>query len=160
MLSFCTRFHAHTFSRFFFVYDTSAYSQRDISFLSHPTLQTHWLAPTFHTEKSPCALRAPCSKFPFLDRTTPAVRRRHARKTRKPPSQLSPDLCSIFRTQGCFHLIESRSYSQPCLVIDGALARLDGFSVQITLSRQCGHNVTTYMLDVDPTGPHPDIHPY
>ena len=26
MLSFCTRFHAHTFSRFFFVYDTSAYS--------------------------------------------------------------------------------------------------------------------------------------
>ena len=95
---------------FFFVYDTSAYSQRDISFLSHPTLQTHWLAPTFHTGKSPCALRAPCSKFPFLDRTTPAVRRRHARKTRKPPSQLSPDLCSIFRTQGCFHLIESRSY--------------------------------------------------
>ena len=48
---------------FFFVYDTSAYSQRDISFLSHPTLQTHWLAPTFHTGKSPW--RFSCSKFPF-----------------------------------------------------------------------------------------------
>ena len=134
--------------------------QRGIGFLSHPTLQTHWLAPTFHTGKSPCALRAPCSKFPFLDRTTPAIRRRRKEKRANPGDSLLLASRPIFRTQGCFHLIESRSYSQPCLVIDGALARLDGFSVQITLSRQCGHNVTTYMLDVDPTGPHPDIHPY
>ena len=95
---------------FFFVYDTSAYSQRDISFLSHPTLQTHWLAPTFHTGKSPCALRAPCSKFPFLDRTTPAIRRRRKEKRANPGDSLLLASRPIFRTQGCFHLIESRSY--------------------------------------------------